>query len=104
LRSSSVIAVSSPSESESENEWYSVVALSEVLSFSASFTSLRDTRENTASSAEESSDGESENSGVVLVCGSSDDGSEGYRIDINLDDAWASGSEITKGSYSGGYM
>jgi hypothetical protein len=63
-----------------------VVALSEALSFPASFISLCDTRENTPSSAEEGGDNASENSDVALVFATSGDGSEVDRIDINLDE------------------
>jgi len=64
-----------------------VVALSEALSFPASFISLCDTQEHIAPSAEESSDDPSKNSDVALVFGTSDDDSGDGGIDINLEEA-----------------
>jgi hypothetical protein len=81
-----------------------VVALSDALSFPASFASLSDARANAMASAEESADGALGKSEVAPVFGISDDSSGGDCADINLDKAPAPSSaqqEITKCSYSG---
>jgi hypothetical protein len=81
-----------------------VVALSDALSFPASFASLSDAQENATLSAEKSADGASRKVDVAPVFGISDNGSGGDCTDINLDEARTPGStqqEITKCSYSG---
>jgi len=81
-----------------------VVALSDALSFSASYVSLGDAQENATPSGEECAEGASRKSDVAPEFGISDDGSGGDCTDINLDEARAPGStqhEITKCSYSG---
>ena len=81
-----------------------MVALSDALSFPASFASLSDAGANAMASAEESADDALGKSEVEPVFGISDDNSGGDCTDINLDEARAPRSaqqEKTKCSYSG---